>query len=60
MQGRFNDPANRRAASRDEAKRMGEYYKPEEIRDYVALFEIEDRYTVTILAIRHQREDDYH
>lgn len=27
---------------------------------YVALFEIEDGATVTILAIRHQREDDYH
>ena len=27
---------------------------------YVALFEIEDPTTVTILAIRHQREDDYH
>lgn len=27
---------------------------------YVALFEIEDRVTVTILAVRHQREDDYH
>lgn len=27
---------------------------------YVALFEIEDQQTVTILAIRHQREDDYH
>ncbi|TAL94175.1 MAG: type II toxin-antitoxin system RelE/ParE family toxin [Paraburkholderia sp.] len=27
---------------------------------YVALFEIEDDTTVTILAIRHQREDDYH
>lgn len=26
---------------------------------YVALFEIEDSTTVTILAIRHQREDDY-
>jgi plasmid stabilization system protein ParE len=26
---------------------------------YVALFEIEDQETVTILAIRHQREDDY-
>ncbi|MDP1645750.1 MAG: type II toxin-antitoxin system RelE/ParE family toxin [Thiobacillus sp.] len=26
---------------------------------YVALFEIEDRTTDTILAIRHQREDDY-
>jgi plasmid stabilization system protein ParE len=27
---------------------------------YVALFEIEGAETVTILAIRHQREDDYH
>lgn len=26
---------------------------------YVALFEIEDDVTVTILAIRHQREEDY-
>jgi plasmid stabilization system protein ParE len=26
----------------------------------VALFEIENSETVTILAIRHQREDDYH
>ncbi len=27
---------------------------------YVALFDIEDSETVTILAVRHQREDDYH
>ena len=27
---------------------------------YVALFEIEDATTVTILAVRHQLEDDYH
>lgn len=27
---------------------------------YVALYEIEDAATVTILALRHQREDDYH
>lgn len=26
---------------------------------YVALFEIEDAHTVTVLAVRHQREDDY-
>ncbi len=26
---------------------------------YVALFEIEDGETVTVLAIRHQREEDY-
>lgn len=27
---------------------------------YVLLFEIEDDRTVTVLAVRHQREDDYH
>ena len=27
---------------------------------YVALFEIASTQTVTILAVRHQREDDYH
>jgi plasmid stabilization system protein ParE len=27
---------------------------------YVALFEIDDNATVTILVVRHQREDDYH
>jgi plasmid stabilization system protein ParE len=27
---------------------------------YVALFEIDDSDTVTILAVRHQLEDDYH
>jgi plasmid stabilization system protein ParE len=27
---------------------------------YVALFEIEDSDTITVLAVRHQREDDYH
>ena len=26
---------------------------------YVALFEIENRETVTLLAVRHQREEDY-
>ena len=26
---------------------------------YVALFRIDDKSTVTILAVRHQREDDY-
>jgi len=28
--------------------------------NYVALFEIDDAKTVTILAVRHQLEDDYH
>lgn len=27
---------------------------------YVALYEIENEETVSILAVRHQREDDYH
>ncbi len=27
---------------------------------YVALFEVEDSHTVTVLAVRHQREDDYY
>lgn len=27
---------------------------------YVALFEIEGEQTVTVLAVRHQREEDYH
>lgn len=27
---------------------------------YVALFEIEDHHTVTVLAVRHQLEDDYY
>ena len=27
---------------------------------YVALFEIDDAETVTVLAVRHQREGDYH
>jgi len=27
---------------------------------YVALFEIEDESTVSVLAVRHQLEDDYH
>lgn len=29
-------------------------------RGYVAPFEIEDASTVTVLAVRDQREDDYH
>ncbi|SAL02061.1 plasmid stabilization system protein [Caballeronia arationis] len=33
---------------------------PFELTGYVALFEIEDSETVTVLAIRHQLEDDYH
>ncbi len=27
---------------------------------YIALFEIDDNHTVTVTAVRHQREEDYH
>jgi ParE toxin of type II toxin-antitoxin system, parDE len=27
---------------------------------YVALFEIDDDRTITVTAVRHQREEDYH
>jgi plasmid stabilization system protein ParE len=27
---------------------------------YILLYEIDDEHTITILAVRHQREDDYH
>ena len=30
------------------------------VTGYVALFEIDDKGSVTILAIRHQREDDFY
>lgn len=30
------------------------------VAGYVALFEIENDETITILAVRHQREDDFH
>lgn len=30
------------------------------VAGYVALFEVEEQQTVTVLAVRHQREDDYH
>jgi plasmid stabilization system protein ParE len=30
------------------------------VSGFVALFEIADSQTVTILAVRHQREEDYH
>ena len=31
-----------------------------ELSGYVALFEIEDESTVAVVAVRQQREDDYH
>ena len=43
----------------DEHPLLRELIIPFGVTGYVALFEIEDDQTVTILAIRHQREDDY-
>lgn len=40
--------------------RIREVVIPFDRAGYVALFEIEDGRTVTVAAIRHQREDDYH
>jgi plasmid stabilization system protein ParE len=39
---------------------MRELLIPFDSGGYVALFEIESEAVVTILAVRHQREDDYH
>lgn len=33
---------------------------PSRAAGYVVLYEIEDRHTITIVAVRHQLEDDYH
>lgn len=45
---------------RDENPFLRELLIPFGSAGYVALFEIEDQSTVTILTIRHQREDDYY
>lgn len=39
---------------------LRELVLPFGVAGYVALFEIDDDTTVTVLAVRHQREDDYH
>lgn len=39
---------------------LRELLVPFGVSGYVVLFEIEDDRTVTILALRHQREDDYY
>lgn len=45
---------------RDENPFLRELLIPFGSAGYLALFEIEDQSTVTILTIRHQREDDYY
>jgi len=52
-------PFSCRKASRD-SPFLREIVIPFGAAGYVALFEIEDQSTVTILAVRHQRENDYH
>lgn len=55
---RFSPYSCRKAAS--DAPRLRELLVPFGASGYVVLFELESPRTVTILAARHQREDDYH
>ena len=50
----------RKAGEGRHGPRLREMVIPFGASGYVALFEIEDASTVTILAVRHQRENDYH
>jgi len=50
----------RKAGDGQHGPRLREMVIPFGASGYVALFEIEDAGTVSILAVRHQRENDYH
>ena len=50
----------RKALGGDGNPFMRELIIPSGSSGYVALFEIENRETVTVLAVRHQGEEDYH
>lgn len=50
----------RKAVGGDGSPFLRELIIPFGSSGYVALFEIEDKSTVTVLAVRHQREEDYH
>jgi plasmid stabilization system protein ParE len=50
----------RKAAGGAHGPRLRELVIPFGSAGYVALFEIDGPANVTILAVRHQREDDYH
>ncbi len=50
----------RKASDGQHGPRLREMIIPFGAAGYVALFEIEDAGTVTILAVRHQRENDYY
>jgi plasmid stabilization system protein ParE len=53
-------PFTCRKASPDASPFLRELLIPFGAAGYVALFEIENESTVTILAVRHQRESDYY
>lgn len=53
-------PFSCRKADEGKQNLLRELLIPFGIAGYVALFKIEDSKTVTIIAIRHQREEDYH
>ena len=50
----------RKAADGQHGPRLRAMIIPFGAAGYAALFEIEDAATVTILAVRHQRESDFH
>jgi plasmid stabilization system protein ParE len=50
----------RKALGGDGNPFLREFIIPFGSSGYVALFEIENRDTVTLLAVRHQREEDYY
>jgi plasmid stabilization system protein ParE len=50
----------RKAAEGRHGPRLRELIIPFGSSGYVLLFEIDDATTVTVMAVRHQRESDYH
>ena len=59
MSGLARSPFSYRKASGGDSPFLREVVIPFGSSGYVALFEIEASDVVTILAVRHQREDDY-
>jgi plasmid stabilization system protein ParE len=53
-------PFSCRKAFMQKSPRWRELLIPFGHSGYVALFEIDDARTVTVTAVRHQREEDYH
>jgi plasmid stabilization system protein ParE len=59
ISGLARSPFSYRKASGGDSPFLREVVIPFGSSGYVALFEIEDSDVVTILAVRHQRDDDY-